>query len=173
MATSISSLTSRSIFYAYTNPQVVASLVELLREAGCRKIFVIENCSQADFSRNAFMASGMLEAVESTGGKCLYLDELKQVLVAVDTGEKQYELEFPELLVSHLIKNKEKNTYFDMPKLKTHDMTTVTLGVKNQHGLISDLSKQVEHHYGLHAKLASMLKVIKPDFTIIDGEYAI
>jgi len=162
-----------SVFYAYTNPQVVASLIELLREAGCKKIFVIENCSQADFSRNAFMASGMLEAVGSAGGKCLYLEELKQFPVPIETGEKQYELEFPELLINDLVKNKEENTYIDVPKLKTHDMTTVTLGVKNQHGLISDLSKQVEHHHGLHAKLARMLKVIKPDFTIIDGEYAI
>ncbi len=31
----------------------------------------------------------------------------------------------------------------------------------------------MEHNYGLHAKLANMLKIIKPDFTIIDGEFAV
>jgi len=162
-----------SVFYAYTNPDVVAALIKLLRDEGCKRIFVIENCTQADFSRNAFIASGMLDAVESAGGECIFLDEVKQIPITVDTGAKQYELEFPELIVNDLIIDKDNHTYINMPKLKTHDMTKVTLGVKNQHGLISDASKQVEHHYGLHAKLASMLKIIQPDFTIIDGEYAI
>jgi uncharacterized protein (DUF362 family) len=162
-----------SVYYAYTNPQIVASLIEILREEGCNKIFVIENCTQADFSRNAFTASGMFDAVESAGGECIFLDELKHIPITVDTGEKRYTLEFPELIINDLFKKKEDNTYISVPKLKTHDMTHVTLGVKNQHGLISDASKQVEHHHGLHAKLASMLKIVKPDFTIIDGEYAV
>ena len=162
-----------SIYYAYTNPYVVASLIEILREEGCKKIFVIENCTQADFSRNVFMASGMTEAIESAGGECIFLDELKQIPITVDTDEKQYALEFPQLIIKDLVKEKQKNTYINVPKLKTHDMTHVTLGVKNQHGLISDESKQIEHHYGLHTKLASMLKITNPDFTIIDGEHAV
>nr|MDO8082401.1 DUF362 domain-containing protein [Candidatus Freyarchaeota archaeon] len=162
-----------SVFHAYTNPEIMTSLIELLRDGGCSKIFVIENCTQADFSRNAFMASGMTLAVESAGGECIFLDEVKQIPITVNTGEQQYDLEFPELVINDLVKEKKNNTYISVPKLKTHDMTHVTLGVKNQHGLISDASKQIEHHYGLHAKLASMLKIIKPDFTIIDGEYAV
>ncbi|MGQ9723626.1 MAG: DUF362 domain-containing protein [Candidatus Jordarchaeum sp.] len=162
-----------SIYYAYTNPDIVASLIKILRSEGFRKIFVMENCTQADFGRNAFMASRMFEAVESAGAECVFLDELNHIPISLDTGEKEYDLEFPELIINELVKKKGKNTYISMPKLKTHDITIVTLGVKNQHGLISDASKQVEHHYGLHAKLASMLKIIKPDFTIIDGEYAV
>ncbi|MEM3651205.1 MAG: DUF362 domain-containing protein, partial [Candidatus Jordarchaeaceae archaeon] len=162
-----------SVYYAYTNPRIVACLIHFLREEGCKKVFVIENCTQADFSRNAFTASGMLEAVESAGGECLFLDELKHIPLTLDTGEKQYTLQFPELIIDDLVRHRDKNTYISVPKLKTHDMTVVTLGVKNQHGLISDESKQVEHHYGLHAKLANMLKIVKPDFTLIDGEYVV
>lgn len=162
-----------SIYYAYTNPEIIASLIELLKIEGCKNVYVIENCTQADFSRNAFWACGMTEAVESVGAECIFLDEVKQIPITVDTGEKQYDLEFPEFLIKDLVINKKENTYINFPKLKTHDMTVVTLGVKNQHGLISDESKKIEHHYGLHAKLASILKIIKPDFTLIDGEYAI
>jgi uncharacterized protein (DUF362 family) len=162
-----------SVYYAYTNPHIVACLIQFLREEGCKKVLVIENCTQADFSRNAFTASGMLEAVESAGGECIFLDELKHIPINLDTGEKKYTLQFPELVINDLVRHRDKNTYISVPKLKTHDMTVVTLGIKNQHGLISDESKQVEHHYGLHDKLANMLKIIKPDFTLIDGEYAV
>ncbi len=162
-----------SVYYAFTNPHIIAALITLLKEEGCKSISVIENCTQADFSRNAYMVCGMLDAVNSAGGECLFLDELKHVPIELDTGEKKFTLEFPEQIIEDLVNNKDKTTYINVPKLKTHDMTVVTLGVKNQHGLISDASKQIEHHYGLHAKLANILKIIKPDFTIIDGENAI
>ncbi len=123
-----------SIYYAYTNPKIIAALIEILKAEGCTNIYVIENVTQADFSRNAFMVCGMLEAVNSVGGECIFLDELKHVPIEIDTGEKKYTLEFPEQIINDLVKNKKENTYINVPKLKTHDMTVVTLGVKNQHG---------------------------------------
>jgi len=71
---------------------------------------------------------------------------IKTHTITLDTGEKRYTLQFPELVINDLVRHRDENTYISVPKLKTHDMTVVTLGIKNQHGLISDESKQVEHH---------------------------
>jgi hypothetical protein len=66
------------------------------------------------------------------------------------------------------------NFYLSLPKLKTHSMTTVTLGVKNQQAFPIDADRLHFHnHETLHARLARLYRMVQPDFCIIEGVTAI
>ena len=67
------------------------------------------------------------------------------------------------------MKNKDLLTYINIPKLKTHSMARVTLGIKNQWGFPQHADRGKDHNYNLHSKLVDVYELIKPDITLIDG----
>lgn len=58
--------------------------------------------------------------------------------------------------------------YIDMPKMKTHLQSEVTLGIKNSHGLIAE-SERGKFHQHISQKVVDITKVWNPDLTIVDG----
>jgi uncharacterized protein (DUF362 family) len=60
----------------------------------------------------------------------------------------------------------------NLPVLKTHDQTEVTLGLKNLKGLLADDSKKAAHRRGLFRSVIETAAFFKPCFTILDGVYA-
>jgi uncharacterized protein (DUF362 family) len=63
--------------------------------------------------------------------------------------------------------------YVNVPTMKTHLQTTVTLGVKNQKGLIPMTSKKVFHKRDLHSCILELSNVIQPRLTVVDALYCI
>jgi uncharacterized protein (DUF362 family)/Pyruvate/2-oxoacid:ferredoxin oxidoreductase delta subunit len=57
----------------------------------------------------------------------------------------------------------------NLAKLKTHVLTTVTLGIKNLLGCVVGSDKREVHLHGLDENLANLPSVIKPRLTIIEG----
>ncbi len=84
-------------------------------------------------------------------------------------GQVVVELKLPKTVVRELIERKNENLYIDVPKLKTHSMAIVTLGIKNQWAFPRHVDRKYEHNYGLHYKLVDVLEYVQPDFTLIDG----
>ncbi|OPX26263.1 MAG: hypothetical protein B1H05_02585 [Candidatus Cloacimonas sp. 4484_140] len=62
-----------------------------------------------------------------------------------------------------------ENKIINIPVMKTHVITTVTLGMKNLMGLCSDKTKRNMHIRGIHKSIIDLNKVIKPTLTIIDA----
>ncbi|TFF87408.1 MAG: DUF362 domain-containing protein, partial [Promethearchaeota archaeon] len=79
------------------------------------------------------------------------------------------EFHLPETVIK-IIKNRDEYTYIDLPKLKTHSMAVVTLGIKNQWGFPQHADRGKDHNYNLHSKIVDVYEYIKPDLTIIDGQ---
>jgi hypothetical protein len=71
--------------------------------------------------------------------------------------------------VVKIMENKDSVSYINLPKLKTHSMAGVTLGVKNQWGYPQHEDRGKDHNYNLHSKLVDVYEYIHPDITIIDG----
>jgi hypothetical protein len=67
------------------------------------------------------------------------------------------------------MENRDSVSYINIPKLKTHSMTGVTLGIKNQWGFPHHADRGKDHNYNLHSKLIDMFEILKPDITLIDG----
>lgn len=151
----------------YTDPRVIGEMVSIAREFTVDKVYVMENSTQGNFTRMVAEVSGIARIVEERGGENLYLDEQKPVMV--EMGDERIPTKFPEILYDNLIRRKGSNVLVNIPKLKTHWETTVTLGIKCFQGLLYDCDKLVNHNYKLHQKLVDTVKFIRPDFTIIEG----
>jgi len=57
----------------------------------------------------------------------------------------------------------------NVPVLKTHDLTTVTLGLKNLYGLIGDVPVRKRLHRVIADALCDLATLFRSDLTVIDG----
>ncbi|NPV58149.1 MAG: DUF362 domain-containing protein [Actinobacteria bacterium] len=156
--------------HSYTDPAVVKAAASLFKAAGAREVYVMENCTQAAFTRLVFRVTGLEKAAREAGAVPLYLDEGKQVEITLPT--LGYDVHVSRWVKERLMEGRDDNLYLSIPKLKTHSMATVTLGVKNQFGLIMQGDRIRDHNFNLHRKFADIYAVIRPDFTLIEGIYA-
>lgn len=162
--------------HTYTSPEVLKAVIEYFKGKGA-EVYVMENSTQANITRVVFTLNGFKDVCEQTGAKILYLDEEETKTFefkgkpSVSEDPRGYNLKTFRLplTVVKIMENRESTTYINIPKLKTHSMTTVTLGIKNQWGFPQHADRGKDHNYNLHSKLVDTYELIKPDITIIDG----
>ncbi len=63
--------------------------------------------------------------------------------------------------------------YINVPTMKTHIQTLVTLGAKNQKGLLQMKTKKLFHKKELHDYLRALSEVVRPALTLVDGLYCV
>ncbi len=153
--------------YVYTSPEVLREAILYFRSCGARNIYVIENSTQANFTRLVFHSTGYLNICKETGAVPVYLDETGAVPIFLESLEEF--IDISDFVYERLIEQRNENFYLSIPKLKTHSMSQVTLSIKNQFGLVHQKSRIADHNYRLHQKFADIYRVIRPDFALIDG----
>ena len=164
--------------YSYTRPELVEAVIHYWKEAGARRIYLFENSTQSNFTRLVFALTGYSDICKRYGVREVYLDEEKSIPFtftgkAPEAQEKDGYVKtsfmIPKFITENLIKKANENLYISLPKLKTHSMAGVTLGVKNQWAFPQPGDRRHDHNYNLASKLADVLGYIQPDFTIIEG----
>ena len=162
--------------HAYTSPEVLEAVIVYLNEKGA-KVNVMENSTQANMTSIVFAINGFKDVCEKTGAKILYLDEEDTKTfefkgkASVKDDPKGYNLKtfrLPATIVN-IMEHRDSITYINLPKLKTHSMARVTLGIKNQWGYPQHEDRGKDHNFNLHSKLVDVYEYIRPDITIIDG----
>lgn len=151
----------------YTDPEVLRETILYFQNAGARTVYVIENCTQANFTRLVFKAAGFSRVCKETGAVPVYLDETPSVPIFLE-GIEAF-VDFSRFVVERLIEQRAENLYLSLPKLKTHSMSQVTLSIKNQFGLVHQKSRIADHNYRIHQKFADIYQVLRPDFVLVDG----
>ncbi|HEY6873074.1 MAG TPA: DUF362 domain-containing protein [Geobacteraceae bacterium] len=145
-----------------THPAVLRAAIELVREAGGIPL-VGDSPGIGDF-RKVAERSGMLPVIEETGA--VPAEFAEAVEVAGNGLFKRIELARPYL---------EADRVINLPKLKTHEMMTMTCAVKNLFGAVVGHGKAAWHlKAGADREMfARMLLEIyllrKPDLTIVDA----
>ena len=164
--------------YCYTRSEVVEAVIQYWKNAGANKIYLFENCTQSNFTRMVFALTGYSDICRRYGVHEIYLDEEKSVPYTFkgkapeaeeEGGYKDTVFNIPKFITENLIERANENLYINLPKLKTHSMAGVTLGVKNQWAFPQPSDRRSDHNYNLASKLADMLGYIQPDFTLIEG----
>lgn len=165
--------------YCYTRPSVLEATILYLQEKGAKTIYVVENSTQSNNTRIVFGAVGYDKVCKRTGAIPIFLDERpsKKIPFKKQKPEQEentagYELlsfGLPDFLTKYLIDERTSTFYVNIPKLKTHSMSGVTLGIKNQWGFPVHDDRGIDHNFNLHKKLIDVLEYISPDFTLIDG----
>jgi uncharacterized protein (DUF362 family)/Pyruvate/2-oxoacid:ferredoxin oxidoreductase delta subunit len=147
-----------------THPAIVKGMIQIVREAGGVP-FVGDSPSVGSLTRTA----------EKTGIKAV-AEEMRCPLVEFDKpvlpSEKRGRI-FKQLEIDRAVL--EADIIINLPKLKTHAMTLLTLGVKNLFGCIPGPRKALWHlKAGEDRKtfaqiLVDVYQVIRPSLTILDG----
>lgn len=156
--------------HCHTDPAVLDALLAYLSDHGYRRLAVMESSTNGNFTRLVFKVTGYESICRRYGAKPVYLDEGPTVEVGLRDGTRaRISRQLHEEVVS-----RRDNVYIGLPKLKTHPMTTVTLGVKNQQAFPVDADRMDRHsHETLHARLAALYNLVRPDFCIVEGLHAI
>jgi len=154
----------------YTEPSVVDALLGWLGDHGYRRPALMENCTHGAATRLVFAVVGYADIARRHGAELVYLDEGKTAPYRLEGEEAP--IRISRRLYETFIDPERRpgNFYLTLPKLKTHSMTTVTLGVKNQQAFpIHEDRMRFHNHDTLHLRLARLYRMVRPDFCIIEG----
>jgi len=156
-----------------TNPQVVAAVGELAREAGAGRVIVAEGRSIStaryrtshNSTRACFEATGMAQAVAAAGLEAVYLEEDDFVSVEVPEAQVLTRARVPRTIL-------EADVFINLPVMKIHSLAVITMAIKNLHGVVSDYDKLFSHGYReavLARKLTDLLRIRRIDLNVLDG----
>jgi uncharacterized protein (DUF362 family) len=158
----------------HTDPAVIDALLGYLGDHGYRRLALMENSSHGLSTRLVFTVNGYAGVARRHGAELIYLDEGPTVPYTLEGEETP--IRVPRRLYETFIDASRRpgNFYLGLPKLKTHSMATMTLGVKNQQAFPIDRDRMHFHnHETLHVRLARLYRMVRPDFCIVEGVTAI
>lgn len=150
-----------------THPSLIKAVIQKIHEA--KAFAIIADSPGGPYSvsmlRNVYRKCGIEDIAKETGALLNY--NLSSKTVSFDDGKvaKAFEVITPVL---------DADVIINMPKLKTHEMTFFTGGVKNLFGVIPGIHK-AEYHFRMSDKkvfsdlLIDLCECINPTLTIMDG----
>jgi uncharacterized protein (DUF362 family) len=155
--------------HTHTDPAVLDALLAYLRDHGYGRLMVMESCTGGNFTRLVFRVTGYRRICRRYGARPLYLDEGPVTEVGLRDGTRVHmSRRFHDEILAR--RGPGEAFYLSLPKLKTHSMSTVTLGVKNQQAFPIDADRMAQHsHATLHRRLAALYDLIQPDFCLVEG----
>ncbi len=153
-----------------TTSRVVEDMVVLLKERGVDEITigegtVVQKAKDLETAAHAFKTLGYHALKKRYGVK--FINVFERPFEKVDLGDG-IELNFnSDILHSDFV--------VDLPVLKTHSQTVVSLGIKNLKGTI-DIRSRKKCHNGipgidLHNMVSRLYRPMPPMFTLLDGIY--
>jgi len=155
-------------FGVFTTTRIIEDLVILLRDFGCTDISIGEG------SVEIAKGVGTMAAFEGLGYGIL---AKRYGVKLVDFNESKSEKfafhEENELLIA--TEAIESDFFINVPVMKTHGQTKVSLGMKNLKGCLKTASKKLCHHpgLGLEYSFSFIADFLKPSLTIVDGIFAL
>jgi uncharacterized protein (DUF362 family) len=160
--------------HTHTDPAVLEATLAYLCDHGYTHLAVMESCTGGNFTRLVFKITGYTDICRRYGAEPVYLDEGPTVEVDLRDGTRARVSRRLYEAIIHQGANPStgsgRSFYLSIPKLKTHSMATVTLGVKNQQAFPVDADRMEQHsHSTLHRRLAALYDLTQPDFCIIEG----
>jgi len=142
-----------------TNPKLVARIIEQCLNAGAKQVSVFDHT--CDQWKRCYSNSGIEKAVKDAGGEIVSGDsEGYYQKVSIPKGRRLTEAEVHELLL-------DADIFINVPVLKHHSSTMLTIGMKNLMGVVWD--RWYWHRNDLHQCIADFASYRKPDLTVVDA----
>ena len=146
---------------ANTHPEVVRAVGEMCLEAGAARVVILDRtCNDA---RRSYRNSGMQDMVKRFSDRRISLDFVRDnrfLKTEIPRGVviKMWPL-YEEAMKADIIIN--------IPVAKHHNISRLTLGMKNLMGLMG--GNRGLFHSGIGQKLADLTSVINPGLTVLDA----
>jgi uncharacterized protein (DUF362 family) len=142
-----------------THPKLVARVIAHCLNAGAKQVSVFDHT--CEHWVQCYRNSGIERAVKEAGGKMVSGDsEGYYQKVAVPNGKRLTEAKVHELLL-------DADVFINVPVLKHHSSSMVTIGMKNLMGVVWD--RGFWHRNDLHQCIADFAAYRKPALTVVDA----
>jgi uncharacterized protein (DUF362 family) len=149
----------RSFEYgATTNPEVVATLVELCLGSGARQVKVMDLPFGGSPGR-AYATSGIADAVKAVGGQMEVMNRAKFRETKIPAGRDITSWQvYQDILTADLV--------IDVPVAKHHSLARLSLAGKNLMGVILNRNLM---HTNLGQRIADVVSLVRPRLTVVDA----
>jgi uncharacterized protein (DUF362 family)/Pyruvate/2-oxoacid:ferredoxin oxidoreductase delta subunit len=148
-----------------THPAVVKATIQLVKEAG-----------GTPFLGDSPGGGNLLKVAEKTGIKevademgCPLVEFTEVCEVEGSDGRTFKKIEVAKMAL-------EADAVISLPKVKTHSLTLLTLGIKNMFGCVPGMFRKTQWHLSAGADpkyfaemLVELYGIIRPELTIVDG----
>ena len=148
-----------------THPAVVKATIQLVKEAG-----------GTPFLGDSPGGGNLLKVAEKTGIKevademgCPLVEFTEVCEVEGSDGRTFKKIEVAKIAL-------EADVMISLPKVKTHGLTLLTLGIKNMFGCVPGMFRKTQWHLNAGANpkyfsemLVDLYGIIRPELTIVDG----
>lgn len=143
---------------ANTNPLVVAALIVLCFKAGAKRVNIFDvPCNDA---RRCYENSGIEKAAREKGANVYFPDDW-------DVVKAKFKYASPMEGWSVLRDALECDTFINVPVLKHHGLTKLTISMKNLMGVCTGVRGLI--HQNIARKIVDLTDFISPDLTVIDA----
>jgi uncharacterized protein (DUF362 family) len=148
---------------ATTNPLLVKTIIDHCKGAGAKTVYVFDNIASSNYGleKKCYKNSGIAEAAKSAGAK----------MVPAEDGKYYQDVRVPGATV---LKNTqvhevllEADVFINVPILKHHSYTFLTMAMKNLMGVVYD--RMNYHNIGLDQAIADFCLFRKPDLNVLDA----
>jgi uncharacterized protein (DUF362 family) len=144
-------------YAATTNPEVVATLVTLCREAGAGKVVVMDYGFQGQTT--SYKVSGIEDAVKAAGGEMQTLSLLKYKKTPIPLGKKMKEWPIHEDALT-------ADVLINVPIAKHHFISELTLSMKNMMGVVDF---RTAFHSAIDQYIVDINTVLKANLIVMDA----
>lgn len=148
-------------YAATTNPGVVAAVVELAKGAGAAEVHVFDHTLNE--ARLTYKRSGIADAATKAGAKVSYVrgqNDRRFRDMAIPGGVVMTSWPLHEMLT-------KADVLINVPIAKHHDLTRLTLGMKNLMGFAG--GERGKWHPDIAQRLADLNGAVKVDLTVLDA----
>ena len=144
-------------FGATTHPEIVAGIIEYLRERKITNVVIAEGSWVGDRTSEAYEYCGYRTLCETYGVP--FIDTQKE-------GAHEVSCAGMNLMLTDVVDRID--FLINVPVLKGHCQTKVTCALKNLKGLLPNREKSRFHQMGLHKPIAHLQTGIRQDFIVVD-----
>ncbi|HEY9086866.1 MAG TPA: DUF362 domain-containing protein [Anaerolineaceae bacterium] len=148
-----------------TDPRVIDAVVTFFQQY-TRRIIIAESSGRGMPTAASFKIAGLDRLAKLRGVELTALEEQPVDRYLLPKARVMREVVVPRLISAAV---RGEAFFVSMPKLKTNLYTGVTLGFKNQMGVLSYNLRQRSHHHAINQKLVDLLYLLRPDLVLIDG----
>jgi len=148
----------RPEYAATTNPELVAAVVTICLKAGAKKVLIVDHtCNDA---RRSYKNSGIQDMAGDAGAEVRFVRDSHYVDAEIPKGTSinRWPIHKEVFRIDKLI---------NMPILKHHSLSGLTIGFKNMMGLIGGNRGRI--HRPFSERIVDINRAIIPDLTIVDA----
>jgi len=147
---------------ANTNPKLIGQIVKHCFNSGAKEVYVFDHT--CDNWKNCYSNSGIEKVVTDAGAKMVPGNsESYYQSVDIPDGKRLKKTSVHELIL-------ESDVFINVPVLKDHSGTDLSISMKNLMGVVWD--RRYWHRNNLHQCIADYSTFRKPDLNIVDA-YAV